>query len=121
MSKEEEIAKLRDRCWPFGFSIGPGWYDLVLYLDRAIAALVGDYEVHQIKEKFGGLRYYIGGVAWEHPNREDVDLLISVAEAASFSICEECGGTGSQRVIRSWYRTLCDKCTEITEYAMKGL
>jgi hypothetical protein len=35
-----------------------GWYDLIIGLDQRLAAVNPDYEVHQVKEKFGTLRYY---------------------------------------------------------------
>ena len=37
---------------------GEGWRPIIVQLDRDIAAIESDYEVHQIKEKFGGLRFY---------------------------------------------------------------
>jgi len=36
-----------------------GWVDLVLGLDTAIAGYDPNYVLVQVKEKFGGLRYYI--------------------------------------------------------------
>jgi hypothetical protein len=34
------------------------WYDLVSKLDDDLKAIDSDYTVVQVKEKFGGLRYY---------------------------------------------------------------
>jgi len=86
-------------------SIGDGWIELVDDLDTQIAALYPEYEIHQVKEKFGGLRYYIGAVPSEVYN--DVRSLITHAEAKSYGICEECGAGGEQTSTRSWIRTLC--------------
>jgi len=36
-----------------------GWWPLLARLDRDIAALAPNYQLLQVKEKFGGLRYYI--------------------------------------------------------------
>jgi hypothetical protein len=48
------------RGWGRWISCGPGWYPLLVRLNKALAALVPEYEVHQVKEKYGTLRYYIG-------------------------------------------------------------
>lgn len=37
-----------------------GWYPLLVELDTEIAALLPEYEIHQMKEKFGTLRFYWG-------------------------------------------------------------
>ena len=56
----------------------------------------------QIKEKFGGLRFYfIGG--------DDVTRgAIELAESMSFRICEQCGKPGRPRN-DGWVQTLCDE------------
>ena len=35
-----------------------GWYPLIISLDSELAAIYPDYELQQVKEKFGTLRYY---------------------------------------------------------------
>ena len=42
-----------------------GWYPLLVELDEQLRGLFPKYELHQVKEKYGGLRYY-----WE--SDEDV-------------------------------------------------
>jgi hypothetical protein len=37
-----------------------GWYALLVQLDEQISALLPDYEIHQMKEKYGTLRFYWG-------------------------------------------------------------
>ena len=55
----------------------------------------------QVKEKFGGLRFYVNGATDKHWN------YISVAENMSYRTCEECGAPG-KRYTDGWHRTLCD-------------
>ena len=55
----------------------------------------------QIKEKFGGLRFYVQAATPEHYN------YISFAESMSYRTCEECGSPG-QTYHQGWYRTLCN-------------
>jgi hypothetical protein len=35
-----------------------GWYQLILDLDGKIGSIEPGYKVDQVKEKFGGLRFY---------------------------------------------------------------
>lgn len=77
--------------------------------------------VEQIKEKFGGLRFYISSVAHDGPEKfskeilDDLDEaiynLVGAAEKRSFTVCEECGAPGSLRQ-RSWLKTWCDACAK---------
>lgn len=59
--------------------------------------------VQQIKEKFGGLRFY-----YEGGDRE-VSGMVTMAEAWAARTCETCGDRGKQRSSGGWVRTLCDK------------
>lgn len=58
--------------------------------------------VAQIKEKFGGLRfYYEGGDTY-------IRGLVSMAEAWAANACETCGAPGKSRS-GGWIKTLCDE------------
>lgn len=46
--------------WGRWISCASGWYPLVIELDQRLAKIAPDYTLHQVKEKFGTLRYYIG-------------------------------------------------------------
>ncbi len=55
----------------------------------------------QVKEKFGGLRFYVDG------GTSEIHNYISFAESISYRTCEECGSPG--RAYRSgWHKTLCE-------------
>lgn len=61
--------------------------------------------VLQVKEKFGGLRFYIGG------GDKHINDLISKAEKESFEICEYCGSIDDVKQTRGgWIKTLCWVC-----------
>ena len=94
---------------------GIGWYNLIYTLtnciDRRLEHLNKDggnrkVTISQIKEKFGGLRYYTDGYI-----DEQMDGMIDFAESLSYTICEECGAPGKLRS-GGWMRTLCDKHEE---------
>jgi hypothetical protein len=75
--------------------VGPGWAKIItrlyeLYDKHGVA-------IEQIKEKFGGLRFYIS----EAP--DEVHNAITEAEKESYTICEDCGKPGKIRN-GSWLR-----------------
>ena len=57
--------------------------------------------VVQVKEKFGGLRFYVNAATDEHYN------YINFAESMSYRICEVCGSPG-KRYTDGWHQVLCD-------------
>jgi hypothetical protein len=44
--------------WGRWISCDCGWYSLIVELDEQLRALLPNYVIHQVKEKYGGLRYY---------------------------------------------------------------
>jgi len=72
-------------------------------------------QVHaiQVKEKFGGMRFYIGG------SSDEVFGMITMAEAMSFVTCEQCGNPGSLHHRGGWLKTVCTECAVSLEY-IKG-
>lgn len=89
-----------------------GWFPLITDLDAKLAALCPDYTLHQVKEKYGTLRYYAHPCG-KHRNLEDeFEELIHRAEIRSEHICEDCGGDGKHCRSGGWYRTLCASCIE---------
>lgn len=75
-------------------------------LSQVISALDPDAEAYQVKEKFGGLRFYCDG-----DGRPDVQAAIFMAEAMSDRTCEVCGTT--ENVTQNdggWITTRCETC-----------
>lgn len=89
-------------------STGSGWHPIIADLDRNLREVAPDYRVLQVKEKFGGLRYYTVFPSANYLEIKDrVEPLMRAAEAEASRTCEECGQPGTLRTDR-WYRTLCD-------------
>lgn len=86
--------------------VGPGWRPILERLVVKLRTLGWDEDVHQVKEKFGTLRFYIG-----QGTREIWDA-IDDADRESMLTCEDCGAAG---IIRrgGWLRTLCDFCNDV--------
>lgn len=87
-------------------NVGPGWHPIIDELEIHLNALDPNFELQQVKEKFGGLRYYANSkvVPWEEFNRP-----ISEAEAKSFRVCEECGEPAETKSYWGWLKTLCEE------------
>lgn len=85
------------------FEVNKGWYPLIKELIEELIKLGWNKKVTQVKEKFGGLRFYISG------GTEEIYNKISEYEKKSYHICEVCGEEGSLRNDRRWLTTLCDK------------
>jgi len=129
MKNQNELVKkypeffeyLKDHKGPiipiqFGFECGDGWYWLISNLMESIHSHCKNNdkpipEILQIKEKYGGLRFYTGGTS------EYIHGMISFAEDLSYTICESCGTienvTTSQ--LPNWMITLCDTCRKNRE------
>jgi hypothetical protein len=123
MSEEYELfAKKMERTYPKmfegkygGFAVGAGWYPIIKALCENIqhhidwknrkSLVVPQVEVEQIKEKFGGLRFYYTG------GDDEISGMVRMAEAWADVACEECGAAGKRRN-GGWIRTLCDKHEE---------
>lgn len=89
--------------------IGPGWYNEVTYLLKQLQELGGNLQ--QVKEKFGGLRFYYH---LDNDPHDNFCKLVDSTEDNSFIICEDCGIRGKLRNLkgRMWLKTLCDYCWE---------
>jgi hypothetical protein len=61
----------------------------------------------QIKEKFGGLRFYVQAATDKHYS------YISFAESMSYRTCESCGAPG-KTYTDGWHTTLCDIHAEMS-------
>lgn len=67
---------------------------------------VDEYRIAQIKEKFGGLRWYDNGFPVE--GQEEYKQWLSKYEELSERICIDCGKEGKLRNL-SWIVPLCDE------------
>jgi len=87
---------------------GDGWFDIIWKLCEEIEAMRPT--VMQIKEKFGGLRFY---ASFPKDYSEQGWALVRKAEEQASETCEECGEPGEFRVRNGWRMLSCDKCHDI--------
>ena len=90
--------------------MGDGWFELLKNLIIEIKRLDKKYKhktlVVQLKEKFGGLRFYIEGAP------KKIHKAIEKAEKESLNTCESCGTKENVGYTTGWITTLCGKCAD---------
>lgn len=97
----------------FYIECGNGWYDLLdvlcssiqSHINRIVSSESSQIAVLQIKEKFGGLRFYANG------GDEITDAYVYLAERMSYKICEQCGKPGKPSK-SGWIKTACEEHTK---------
>ena len=116
-SKYDEFVKRMEDKYPKmfaqpygGFAVSEGWWPILQALCANIqhylnwknreGEVVPQVVVTQIKEKFGGLRFYYDG------GDDRVQGMVSMAESWADKSCEECGAPGTSGG-QGWIRTLC--------------
>jgi len=83
-------------------NVGPGWRKIVRDLIFDLFSVGWNGVVYQVKEKYGGLRFYCEG-----EGRPEIEYAIHRAERRARRTCERCGARGRLRG-GSWLATLCD-------------
>ena len=93
----------------FGFETDDGWFQIIRDLSARLEGIIkrlpegerDDYYAVQVKEKFGGLRFYM------NMETEEMSRVIREAEGQSVVTCGVCGRPGRLRG-RGWVKTLCE-------------
>lgn len=109
--------------WGRWISCSRGWYPIIIELDEAMAAIDPDYELHQVKEKLGGLRYYFrASESITEADRQRMDELVDEAEERCESACELCGEPGVRHATpHGWLKTLCQSCAAASKHGYEPL
>jgi len=89
---------------------GPGWlniiWELCKHIEEELEKMTPEqresFAITDIKEKFGGLRFYCYG-------NDAIDEWISKAEDKSYVTCEQCGKPGVTQRVNGWVYTVCKK------------
>jgi hypothetical protein len=109
--REEILPRLipEMRNLSHGFSVADGWKTLVCDLIDHLDTYGVSYDILQIKEKFGGLRFYCQLKDRKGAFPAGFAASVMKAEGDSLLICEDCGAPGT-RLGDGWIRTLCPAC-----------
>tara|TARA_R110000851_G_scaffold259150_2_gene411643 strand:+ start:49 stop:453 length:405 start_codon:yes stop_codon:yes gene_type:complete len=93
-------------CMNWGIECGDGWFNIIDTLCESIQhhvtyGKIEQIEAAQVKEKFGGLRFYVDG------EDDYIRGLIRMAESMSFRTCDVCSSPGQPRGT-GWIHTSCE-------------
>ena len=96
-------------CLAYGLETPTGWNSLIYILSKKIYKFCKDAKIDfpivaQVKEKFGGLRFYL-----ESSTCKEIDDFISEAEHISYYICYKCGMFYD---ITKEHNYLCEDCSK---------
>ncbi len=91
-----------ESCMAFGFECDDGWYELLGQTCEKIMATdpPEKFRAAAVKEKLGGLRFYVSG------STDEIDTIITAAENTSFKVCELCGDLAHE----AGHKTICASC-----------
>ena len=120
-----EVLKTIPDGWGRWVTLDKGWYKLVIDTHKKLKYIDPNYEIHQVKEKFGGLRYYYqSSFPYGSMQDEIMQAIVNNAEQAAERTCEICGthdykAKVETRVRNYWYKTLCRDCGIEQGYSVK--
>jgi hypothetical protein len=102
----------------YGIECLDGWFDLLDILLGDIQNYLKhsenkSFEIFQIKQKFGGLRFY-----YENGDKV-IDGIVRFAETMSLYICEICGTNQNLGKTSGWIIICCEDCSKKMNYSWK--
>jgi hypothetical protein len=100
----QELKEKHPSILKCSIDVGPGWYPIIdeLCQEMKDAGYEGLYWAVQIKEKFGGLRFYTNFGCTELYN------MVTEAEHRAEKTCEETGRPGSIKNVDGWLKCTAD-------------
>ncbi len=104
---------MTETCMCWGIDTSNGWYKIIDLLCELLQWDIdhnnhSQIEAVQVKEKFGGLRFYTDTAD------ERQQGMIDFAQHLSEITCEECGSMDNVTQTKGWIVSLCPKC--LAEY-----
>jgi hypothetical protein len=106
--KVEELRKKISPSYGQYVRVDEGWYQIIVDCDNELTAIDPNYKVLQIKEKFGGLRYYMSpSNDTTVEQRDAMHEVVSKYEKVAARTCEATGKPGVlMKSIGGWLKTL---------------
>jgi hypothetical protein len=99
----EQILQKFSPGYPHRIECGPGWHPLIISIHQEIEKIDPDYTILQIKEKYGGLRFYYATNSRRH---NQIDRKVHYYEDKSYEVCEITGRPGKLMKKDGIYKTL---------------
>lgn len=113
---KDRRSNMQSTCMYWGFCCGDGWFDLIREAAEKIEPMLekmpegkrGRPTSMQVKEKYGGLRWYWG------INKNEIRAIVDEVEKRSYKICETCGKLGNLRG-NNWFYVSCDEHKDVND------
>ena len=123
-NREDQLKLLLEKMHEVN-NLYNGWIntfvpDLIYELCDSLSSYVEDFEVYQIKEKFGSLTIYWGWKLRDYTDEEDIDIeeldgivksVIDKYKKISEHTCVKCGGKATF-LSSHWVTPWCDNCRD---------
>jgi len=94
-----------------------GWIPIIKEMFEELKKLnpPKDFQILQIKEKFGGLRVYTSSYT------DEIEKIIEEAEEKASKTCQSCGKPNASLTnLYGWYTTLCPDCEKDRDNAIRS-
>ena len=121
---QDQEKSMQQTCMCWGIETGNGWYDII---ERLCIVLQWNTDknrypqviAEQVKEKFGGLRFYYhieeteksinNSEIYASRNEGYIEGVIDAYCDMTYKICESCGKPGKANE-SGWISVLCEEC-----------
>lgn len=93
-----KIEKLKGRIlstFSYTIDVDEGWYQIIVDCDEELAVIDPGYKILQVKEKFGGLRFYFqASEINDHELIKNMQVVVRKYEVVAGKTCEATGKEG---------------------------
>lgn len=108
-----------------GLDLCDGWLPILTVACEKVDAILGPdkagFFFHQIKEKYGGARFYFGGSAtMTEEIWKAIQAVLDNAETATETACMRCGAPAQIELYGTWYACLCQVHAEERRSQKRG-
>jgi hypothetical protein len=130
---EKKYPVVFKKLSPAAHSLPSGWVSRVDKLCADLTPIIEEhlkkypsspeeypFTIEQIKEKFGGLRFYFQTLSEDDEFHKTIAKLVDRAEDDTYSICEVTGRPGMLCKKGGHYRTVCEEIQKNEDYKVLG-
>ena len=116
-----QVEALKNKFLPNYYKsvdVDEGWYQIVVDCDNLLTEIDPNYQIAQIKQKFGGLRYYFQPSSSEYNDElwTKMNSIVQAYENIAWITCEATGLPGLlMKSPNGYYKTLNPKWTSTSE------
>jgi hypothetical protein len=114
LTYEYIYTELNKNCDASGtIEVPLGWLNLIYQLNIRLKSMFPNYVIHQVKEKFGGLRFYYSinrDFTTSKSNKKKIikfQTTVNEAEIIANYVCAICGNYNKENISTGWKSPRC--------------